>query len=488
MRLSLLVVGFLFSTLLVIPLDCVEAQTFRYELGRRVKRFELAWEQAEVDARYRSTQPMQAAVTNFFAFKFQKAGRAVDVAFAKVQSATKMPQTGRWALAQKVVVNKRVADSSEGLLELAIEDFYPTDAAIPELARVRTSLRKNPDAELLAEATQALTDESGKVQLVRFELDADRIGEGDFVVTVDLLLDEGAVLPLDAFLFSRINGLADRTNQLSKRIEAVKETGTLTGYQTLRMWADKIRNSMKPERLEIDYPVFQLFENIDALIATKGNSVEFLKAPERQEFWLTFRRDRKMVPLRIRFPNDTTKAAPVLFVFHGAGGSDNMFFETYGAGRCVELAHERGWIVVSPDQGLMSNLQLDCRAMLDILSEHTTVDPERVFFLGHSMGAAQVITQVNANPDLAAAAVALGGGRGQGNAKRLAGIPWFVGAGEVDFGRRGAMALHRSLKDANGNSTYKEYESVEHMVIVQAALDDVFEFLDGVLEKKPADE
>ncbi len=32
---------------------------------------------------------------------------------------------------------------------------------------------------------------------------------------------------------------------------------------------------------------------------------------------------------------------------HGAGGSENMFFETYGAGRLVDLAVERGWGVIS---------------------------------------------------------------------------------------------------------------------------------------------
>ena len=119
--------------------------------------------------------------------------------------------------------------------------------------------------------------------------------------------------------------------------------------------------------------------------------------------------------------------------------------------------------------------------MVELLSKHMPVDRQRIMFLGHSMGAAQVITQVNANPELAIAAVALGGGRGQRDAKPLRSAPWFIAAGEKDFGRRGARSLFQSLESVEANATYKEYPNVEHLVIVQAALDDAFKFLDRVI-------
>ena len=56
-----------------------------------------------------------------------------------------------------------------------------------------------------------------------------------------------------------------------------------------------------------------------------------------------------------------------------------------------------------------------------------------------------------------------------------------VAAGEQDFGRSGARQLHRSLTDAGIQSQYKDYPEVEHLVIVQAAIDDSFKFLDDVL-------
>ena len=67
------------------------------------------------------------------------------------------------------------------------------------------------------------------------------------------------------------------------------------------------------------------------------------------------------------------------------------------------------------------------------------------------------------------------------NAERVQSIHWFVGAGDQDFGRSGATQLHKSLEAAGVQSEYHDYRDVEHMVIVQAAIDDVFRFLDDTL-------
>jgi len=175
---------------------------------------------------------------------------------------------------------------------------------------------------------------------------------------------------------------------------------------------------------------------------------------------------------------------PVLLAFHGAGGSENMFFETYGAGRLVRLGAERGWLVVAPRLGLLG-LSMDCRQMLDVLAEHFPVDRERVFLVGHSMGAVQVVNQVSKVPESVTAAVALGGGMSVANADAAKSVPWLVAAGERDFGRRGGQALARGLEAVGADVRWLEVPNVEHMVVVQAALDDVFSFLDEASRKTP---
>jgi hypothetical protein len=61
----------------------------------------------------------------------------------------------------------------------------------------------------------------------------------------------------------------------------------------------------------------------------------------------------------------------------------------------------------------------------------------------------------------------------QPTAGRLKELAWYSSMIEVDIGKNGAAALLRSLKPADIPAVYKEYADIEHMTIVQAALDDV---------------
>lgn len=154
-----------------------------------------------------------------------------------------------------------------------------------------------------------------------------------------------------------------------------------------------------------------------------------------------------------------------------------MFFETYGAGRLVELATERGWLVVSPRQGL-GGLGMSIDGMLDALEEYLPIDRERVMLVGHSMGAAQAIAQVSAHADQVRAVAALGGGGMPGKSLRSSNVRFYVAAGDRDFGLPRAKSLADTLRNLGCSVDFREFTNVEHMVIVQAALDEVFAFLD----------
>lgn len=164
-----------------------------------------------------------------------------------------------------------------------------------------------------------------------------------------------------------------------------------------------------------------------------------------------------------------------------------MFFETYGAGRLIDLAKEHGWIVVAPRQNLLAGkLALDVGAMLDELSNWIPIDRQRVGLIGHSMGAAQAITQVSGDPTQVTAVVAIGGGGRANRSAALQQVPFWIAAGARDFGKPGAKALADRLSDWGCPVEYREYPDIEHMVIVQAALDDATEFLVRAFETAPA--
>lgn len=107
---------------------------------------------------------------------------------------------------------------------------------------------------------------------------------------------------------------------------------------------------------------------------------------------------------------DAAARLPVVIAFHGAGGDEAMFVYGYGAGRLLQLAAERGFIVVSPASSPFASSFTHFDALLDRLAADYTIDANRVYVLGHSAGAA--------------AAVSLAAGRAQ----RIAAAATFAGA------------------------------------------------------------
>ena len=252
---------------------------------------------------------------------------------------------------------------------------------------------------------------------------------------------------------------------------------------TLRDETRLIRSLSQGRLQEADFPILSRLQFCEALASDTFDPANVMKSVAgKSDVWMTLAKGTKTASTRLRFPASLEKPIPVLFVFHGAGGSENMFFETYGAGRVIREAEKRGWLVVSPGQGLLG-LSLGLSDMLDALEPFAKLDRSRIMVLGHSMGAAQVMTQVQKHATLPIAAIALGGGSRMAvkDASQAPKARWFVAAGEQDFGRSGARQLHRSLTDAGIQSQYKDYPEVEHLVIVQAAIDDSFKFLDDVL-------
>jgi predicted peptidase len=181
---------------------------------------------------------------------------------------------------------------------------------------------------------------------------------------------------------------------------------------------------------------------------------------------------------------DANKPVPIVVALHGAGGSENLFFEGYGGGRIVTECRKRGWLLVAPRGGLGLGGPPPVPALLDQLAKRYPLDPKRVFLVGHSMGAMQTIDLIQKHPGKFAAAAALGGGGTVRDAKAFAELPLFVGVGEKDTV---ALTMSRALNKALAGAkklTYTEYPRIEHMVIVREALPDVFELFDTVAAGK----
>ena len=168
-------------------------------------------------------------------------------------------------------------------------------------------------------------------------------------------------------------------------------------------------------------------------------------------------------------PEKLEAPAPLVIAFHGAGGSENMFFDAYGAGAIVRRCRELGWVLVAPRGGMT-----DAAAAVAELTRCLPIDPKRVHLVGHSMGAANAAAAAAQIPDLAGVALLGGGGGIRG---RWAAIPTFLGAGSADFGLSGVRNTQKILERQNlARLVMREYPDVEHLAVVAVALPDVFDF------------
>ncbi|MFN5587689.1 MAG: alpha/beta fold hydrolase, partial [Planctomyces sp.] len=355
---------------------------------------------------------------------------------------------------------------------------------------------KNPSRETLAEfqcpASAALAGTTWNTG---------PLPAGDHCIEATLIAENQPVRLPDISI-SRIPELPQRLEKLQQAADTLRQQAlsatpapdlppaTLAAAATARSEIALLTAASAGRATEADFPLLTRLLVAEQLAATPQKATDIIaqyRSP--QDLWLTLAKGRKSAPVRLRLPAADTAppGLPVLFVFHGAGGSENMFFETYGAGRTISEATRRGWLVVAPGQGLLG-LSLSVSDMLDNLEHFANIDRSQVMLLGHSMGAAQVMRQMQQDPACAQAAAALGGGGRltTAAAATLKPVRWYVAAGTEDFGRAGAMQLHRSLSAAGVTSEYHDFPNVEHLVIVQAAINDVFRFFDQSLADNQA--
>lgn len=474
--------------LLFVPANESSAQNPRLELGRRLERFENAWETASSAQRTAAVPFLKTAVRSFFTLRLSEAGRQLDQAWLAIRDNEASSGLTNAMIGSQLIVSPLCAETADDPLKINLTPFYPTDVKPSPKAMVKLKLTR-ATGEPLAEAQFSIP------QLVKgASWNIEQMPEGDHVLSV-IIRNDNSAFALPPITVSRITGLNRRLQQLKDAAVTLKESARTTNAQasdvtlaaTLRDETRLIENVIEGLPQEADFPLLYRLKSCEAMLANLSNPDGFSNQwSVANEVWLTLAKGIRSVPTRIQLPENTNEPAPVLFVFHGAGGSENMFFETYGAGRVVDEAAQRGWIVISPRQGLFG-LSLDINEMLEALEAFVSLDRKRIMLLGHSMGASQVIKQVRKNPAVPIAAIALGGGgrMPSSDAKRSQQVAWYVGAGDQDFGLAAAQQLNQSLAASEVQTRFKVYANVEHLVVVQAAIDDAFDFLDDVLRKLP---
>jgi predicted esterase len=466
-------------SLLLFPASA-RAQPERYELAQRLKAFELAWElkKPEGERRKRVSEPLGRAVTAFFRLRLGEAARCLDEARFALLSQQPPSEVERWAAALSLQPESRLLDREAKVLEMELRAFYPSKVERPAGISIRLSLVDQAEKAVGKSLEVPITELPLKTALA-----VDSLPEGDYGVVATITVGQATVTTL-RFKFSRVSQPAERLKKIAAALEQTQQRTVAS--ETIRAHHTLLTALWEKQTLETDYPAARLLAEAESFLEIIRTGNETVLKNRAGQHWMTFPTGSSRTPVRLFAPKDiATTPVPLVIALHGAGGSENMFFEGYGAGAIVKECEKRGWLLVAPRGNGIFGPSLPIRELIDELAKLYPVDRKRVFLVGHSLGAATAIATAVAMPEQVSAVAALAGGGRIAKMEAVKAIPFFIACGDQDFARSQSRSLAKSLGATGGPAvTFKEYPDIEHLAIVQVALPDVFAFLDAVSNKK----
>jgi predicted esterase len=450
------------------------AQVERYDLGRKLVAFDRAWDaQPDPAARRRALPVLKQAVPLFFAGKFAEAARTLDQTRFLLRGADPPAPAERWAAALAVRPSARLFDPAAGPLAVEVVPCYDAQVARPNAAGLRWAI-------LPPAAGNGPVRNQVPIPAVpsRAALPVAGLAEGDYTLRAEVVAG-GAVLATHEHALSAVP-------RLRQRLEAIRSAAAGDGDPTaerltLRSLADLLGTLAEGYTFETNYPAARLLAEAEALAAAVRTG-QRLYGPDRAgQFWLTLPAGRGTAPVRLQVPKGLAadKPVPLVVALHGAGGSENLFFDAYGAGAIARQCEQRGWLLVATRAGGLLGQAPPVAAVIDELARRYPVDPKRVYLVGHSLGAMHAVDVAQAAPGRVAAVAALGGGGTVRKPDALKGRPVFVACGAEDFALGWARGLAEALEKAGADVRWREYPDVEHVAIVQDALKDVFAFFEA---------
>lgn len=448
------------------PSISAQGQTLRAELAWRTRALEVAWMAVtDADVRAAALPDIEEAVQKFFRLDGAGVAEALDNARARLAGR----EAGRDPLdAVQVHPTKRLIAAGGGEVQLAFGWMYgePPEETVPLTVHCGETQLEGPSSWNGSEAPLTFRWPSASEQ-----------PRGD--VTLDVRCGDPGVAR--AVTLSIAPDLDRRLDDLDAGVEGLPQDFAPLERRTLAARLKLLTSLAAGSTEETDYPGARILADTEAMMAAAlEGKTWFRGAGQTGQHWLSIPTGAGVTPVRLLVPAsyDPEQPTPLVLALHGMGGSENMFFDAYGAGRIVELCEERGFLLAAPR---VSPLGMQADAILDALAQRLSIDSSRIYVLGHSMGAGVGQRLVARDPSRFAAFVAMGGGSSQRRAEGWKSLPTYVTAGDRDFGRGGVESLFRSLERAECPRAKLVIEPrCEHLLIVAEALPKVFAWIDGL--------
>ena len=210
----------------------------------------------------------------------------------------------------------------------------------------------------------------------------------------------------------------------------------------------------------------------------------------------------EVMPFRLYVPTrySPPKPMPLIVALHGLGGTEDSFFEQYGR-KLPELAEQRGYIIAAPlgyrtdgaygvrlgvpasDPAALRAREFSEQDVYQVLEQVRAlykVDEQRIYLMGHSMGAIGTWALGTRTPRQWTALGAFAGVGVGANAAAMKALPHFVVHGDADatVNVSGSRTMVAGLKAAGAEVVYVEVPGGRHNDIVEPHLAGMFDFFD----------
>jgi hypothetical protein len=410
----------------------------RYEMGERLKLLDRAWLANRSDERRAAAVvPVTRAVTSFFSGNAPVAGKALDEARAVLE--------GRPLEAEDAVAVRFLPAivAPDGMVKLEGRWAYAHLGAEPIEVRVGDAVGMlAPGGTVVLEAPAAALLPGGR-----------REGSTEVPIRIG---KRTRTAPL-----SVVADASSRIERLSRAENAVAATlGQLLA-----------RDLERGAGTETALPYAEILEKGEAIAEQR------VRLEQVDHLHLVGHGDTLF---RVAFPPRVPESdVTVVVALHGAGGSENLFFEGYGAGLAVREALRRGWVFVAP-----RSTSGAVQGAVDWLRDVRRLPVGKVLVMGHSMGGALTLQSGRVRPT--PSAVALFAPAGRAVPADLSSVPMYLAVGQQELPPLliGARALAESQK-GRSNFEYEEFNHTEHLMIVADSLPSAFRFFDRIVASQP---
>ena len=218
----------------------------------------------------------------------------------------------------------------------------------------------------------------------------------------------------------------------------------------------------------------------------------------------------EIMPYRLYVPTTYTPAKPsaLVIALHGLGQTEDSFFDGYAKG-APQLAESRGYILVAPfgyrvdgfygcgvgdgattDPAVRRTQELSERDVMEVIAhvrQQYTVDANRIYLMGHSMGGIGTWCLAAKYPDVWAAIGPMSGFGTPSAIEKFAKIPEIVVHGDNDatVAVSGSRSMVAKMKELGVEVAYIEIPGGDHIGVVSPNLPAVFDFFDAHRKAAP---